>query len=350
MLRKKSVACLVFLAAFFVGGGGLLASKAYADAPEGWDENFYECVGRTYDEMKEAGTVNHDNLPIDFADFTDDDLDRFLPKIKTLVCYDMGIEDTFGLEKMIRLEHLALTKNSIKTIDLSENKSLKAIHLWGNDLESIDISGLAGNLTTLYLDDNVLVKGGFTAEQLAEDGDYYAAVSTNGDDFAGVQSFTGLYRGYSEIVTEGAHYYNNENVNNDECLPEDPFCIVFDADILDYQNYIQLRYVGPNLPSDYAGYNYTKLNYRLEINLDTNEEEDDKEDGEDKEDESETKSEGDTETKEKVKTPNTGIFSGEDGGAMTVAISLGALTAVMGGIYIVAYVAKRKKSSVRFRR
>ena len=52
----------------------------------------------------------------------------------------------------------------------------------------------------------------------------------------------------------------------------------------------------------------------------------------------------------KVKVPDTGVFSGENGGAVMMAISLGALTAVMGGIYIVAYVVKRKKSSVKFNR
>ena len=59
---------------------------------------------------------------------------------------------------------------------------------------------------------------------------------------------------------------------------------------------------------------------------------------------------GDSNDGSTPKVPDTGVFSGEDGGVMMIAISLGTLTAVMGGIYIVAYVAKRKKSSVKFNR
>lgn len=49
-----------------------------------------------------------------------------------------------------------------------------------------------------------------------------------------------------------------------------------------------------------------------------------------------------------VKVPNTGIFSGENAGAMIVAVSMGTLAALAGGAYVISYAVKRHSARVKF--
>ena len=336
MLKNKKILCAVFLSTLLMGSG-LSARGVYAegaDRAEEWDPGLYSCLGDTYDEMMHNQTTHHDNDPKEFEDLDDDEFDEFLLEIDELKCYNYNIESASGIEKLENLAKLNLAKNKIKTIDLSKNQALKFVQLWENEIEYIDLSQLSDSIIGLYLDDDVLVRTNFIAKQLTKGGDYYVAPSTDVDRtnsvFIPLTTAVGLSTGESEIVTEGAHYYKN----SDKCLPSDAFCIVFDADILNYQNYIQLKYVG----SDQAGntYDFTKQNYRLEINLEAwqdSQKDDSEKDG-----------------GSAIKVPDTGAFSNMDDKTTVVLISLGALAMVSGLAYLIAYAVKRLSARAKFNR
>ena len=54
------------------------------------------------------------------------------------------------------------------------------------------------------------------------------------------------------------------------------------------------------------------------------------------------------ESESSIKVPNTGIFSGENGGAIIMAISMGALAAVAGGAYVASYAIRRRSVRAKF--
>ena len=155
MLRNKKVACLVFLSALFMGGGGLLVGKAYAKnpivVPEGWDPAFYECVKSTFGE----------------EDVDDDGpTDGQLAIIRELICEDMGIEKVDQLAKMTSLTTLSLGKNNITSIDLSKNVDLEDLNLKDNKLTFVDISK---NTSLERFDvDDIYVKAAISHEKVGD--------------------------------------------------------------------------------------------------------------------------------------------------------------------------------------
>ena len=341
MLKNKKILCAVFLSTLLMGSG-LLARGVYAegtDRAEEWDPGLYSCLGDTYDEMMHNQTTHHDNDPKEFEDLDDDEFETFLLDVDRLWCYDYGIKSTVGLEKIENLKNLNLAKNEIETIDLSQNQAIEFVQLWDNKIEYLNLSRVSDSIIGLYLDDDVLVRTNFIAKQLTKGGDFYAAPSTDidrGRVFIPLTVAVGLSSGNSEIVTEGAHYYKNNL--NDNCLPGDGFCIVFDADILNYQNYIQLKYVGPEDASKIGNnYNFTKQNYRLEINLEAWQDDEEKDDS--------GKDGGSA-----IKVPDTGAFSNMDDKTTVALISLGTLAMISGLAYLIAYAVKRLSARAKFNR
>ncbi|MBP5648224.1 hypothetical protein J6X04_02985 [Candidatus Saccharibacteria bacterium] len=222
------------------------------------------------------------------------------------------------------LTNLVASKNKLAGVDLSANRALTIAYLYDNEFESIDVSRINKNLLGLYLDDNVLVRTNFVAVQIARGENYYASVDTNGGTdgmFIPMMVMTGLGR-ESRITTSGASFHNNDG----NCFEGDAFCIVIDADILDYQNYVQLAYVGetPNATMVANGQDESKLNYRLEINLQAYQEGSD------------------------IRVPDTGVFSGGHGEVMGVIISLGAIATIAGIVFGVVYSVRRNSDKVGF--
>ncbi|MBR3329344.1 leucine-rich repeat domain-containing protein [Candidatus Saccharibacteria bacterium] len=139
MLKNKKVACLVFLAALFVGGGGLLIRDfSYAEefgefevqTKSGFnDMDLYECVEGAYIEQEQPTMININGLS-----------ENQLAVITELECTDKEIEDLTGLNQLTGLNHLNLSGNKIKEIDLSPYQDLQILELSGNEITSIDVS------------------------------------------------------------------------------------------------------------------------------------------------------------------------------------------------------------------
>ena len=221
---------------------------------------------------------------------------------------------------------LVLSNNNLSTVDISACKSLRTLYLYGNNLTTLDATKASATLLNLYLDDNVLVKTDFIARQIDNGGKYYAGSSTNGGSngkFIPIITATGLLTGYTTITTPGAAFYDYSQ--NSKCISGDAWCIMFDADITNYQNYIQLKYVG-EAPSQVRidnGTDPSKQNYRLEINLQAYD--------------------------PNILVPDTGFFTGEMDGTK-VLIYTGAAVLGAGALYLIVYSAKRGLHRNRFRR
>ena len=232
---------------------------------------------------------------------------------------------SLDLSSNVALATLVASKNRLTGVDLSASQADSIIaYLYENAFDSIDVSKINKKLLGLYLDDNVLVRTNFVAVQIARGENYYASVDTNGGTngmFIPMMVMTGLGR-ESRITTSGASFHNNDG----NCFEGDAYCIVIDADILDYQNYVQLAYTG-QASSDAmiaSGQDQSKLNYRLEINLQAYQEGGD------------------------IRVPDTGVFSGGHGEVMGVIISLGAIATIAGIVYGVVYSARRNSDKVGF--
>lgn len=238
------------------------------------------------------------------------------------------------LTKNTKATAIVLSNNELASIDISQNKALINFYAYGNKLEYLDASKINTNLLGLYLDDNVLVRTNFVAAQNSKNAVYYAASSTNGGTngmFIPMIVATGLSQGETEITTKGATFYGAVGTGtSNKCAGGDAFCIVFDANILNYQDYVQLKYVGEaasEVNID-AGMDNTKRNYRLEINLEAWKEQ----------------AEGGD-----IKVPDTGASTGS-ANAVIIAASLGALALVSGGAYLAVYTAKRAGHKVSFKK
>ena len=235
--------------------------------------------------------------------------------------------DSVDLSKNTALKTLVMTNNKLTGIDLSENANLQFVYLSGNSFDKIDVSSFNKNMVQLYLDDNVLVRTNFAAVQSKDGGDYYAASSVSDSNrlmFVPMLYSVGLTEGKSKITTEGATFY--KEVGGGAHCADDSYCIIFDADILDYQNYIQLAYIGDGNDAIMPGADNSKLNYRLEINLEAFEE-----------DESD------------LKVPDTGEFGGGSN-AILIAKSLGLLGLSAGAMSLIVYGIRRNQGKVKFGR
>lgn len=240
---------------------------------------------------------------------------------------------SINVSKNKALTILLASKNQLSDIDLSSNNSLESAYLYDNKFKNIDVSKISKSLVGLWLDDNVLVRTNFVAVQTTNKGNYYASSSTNGGTsgmfipMIVATGLTGLETDRSTITTPGATFHNNDG----QCGAGDAFCIIIDSNILNYQNYIQLKYTGQ--PASEAeitgGKDKSKRNYRLEINLEAYTQE--------------TPPSGPG-----TKTPNTGVFSEEDGSAVGIIISLTSIAALACIIYSVTYGAKRYNNKVKF--
>lgn len=152
MLKYKKVACLVFLATLFVGGGGLLIGNfSYAEefgeievqTKSGFnDMNLYECVEEAYVAQVQPTVMNENGLS-----------ENQLAEITELECTDKEIEDLTGLEQLVNLNHLNLSNNKITQINVSPYQNLIDLMLAMNQITSIDVSRNA-NLEQLNLDYN----------------------------------------------------------------------------------------------------------------------------------------------------------------------------------------------------
>ena len=228
------------------------------------------------------------------------------------------------------LTSLVLSNNELTDIDLSANTNLSQAFLYGNKIQYLDVSKINNSLLNLNLDDDVLVRTNFVAVQLAQGGNYYADADTSGDMFISMQVATGLSDGTTKITTPGAAYYYDKDDTPKHCAPGHPFCIIFDANILDYQNYVQLAYVGEPASQTVIdqGRDNTKRNYRLEINLEAYRED---------------RPGGNT----NIRVPNTGIFSGENN-AIAIVVSVVSTIFIAAILFAIAYGIKRHNSKVKF--
>lgn len=225
---------------------------------------------------------------------------------------------------------LVLSKNQLTDIDLSANTKLFEAYLYGNNIKYVDVSKINNDHAVgLYLDDDVLVRTNFVAVQTTQGGNYYADATTSGYMFIPMIVATGLSTGETKITTPGATYYDEGLDSTIPCNPGNPFCIIFDANILDYQNYIQLAYVGePGSQSNIEnGRDRTKLSYRLEINLEAY-----REDGD----------------PEGMKVPNTGASISGENDATSIMTSVASVILVAASSFIVTYLVKRHNAKVGF--
>lgn len=110
---------------------------------EQWDaaENF------TNDLPKNLYTyIPDDNFEQALIDLGyDDELDDYvlnsnIIQINRLNIYEKNVSDATGIEGFTSLTDLNLTRNSIPSIDVSNNLSLEALYLGGNSISSIDLS------------------------------------------------------------------------------------------------------------------------------------------------------------------------------------------------------------------
>ena len=155
-----------------------------------------------------------------------------------------------------------------------------------------------------------------------------------GDMFIPLIVMTGLSGSETIISTEGANYYHDNTADSKHCAAGNAFCIIFDADILNYQDYVQLEYVGEESSdlSKEQGMDTSYKNYRLEIALEDYEEE--------KEEEKEEEEKGPA-------VPDTGMFSGDNDGLKFTLIGVAsAVSIVIAGL--VTYGIKRYSGKVKF--
>lgn len=124
------MACVAFLAALFVGSGGILVGGAYADEYDAWhelgflDNEFIDCI------LRDGGTI--DNIGTK----------------EGLACIDRAITDVSGIENFEHLQDLTIKGSDITSIDLSHNGGLTRLTLENNNLTSIDLSE---NTELIYL-------------------------------------------------------------------------------------------------------------------------------------------------------------------------------------------------------
>lgn len=101
------------------------------------DSKLYNCVISAYNKENNTSKEYSYNLS-----------ESELSTIKTLNCSVKGITSTKGVEKLVNLTSLNLSKNSITEIDLSKNTELSELRLNSNKLTSIDLSK---NTKLIYL-------------------------------------------------------------------------------------------------------------------------------------------------------------------------------------------------------
>jgi len=80
------------------------------------DEGFIDCILTTPESLRSPGYVNAYD-------------DSFLKSIHQLTCEDITIEDLTGLEKLVNLESIILSNNSLKKIDINNHQKLKYLYL-----------------------------------------------------------------------------------------------------------------------------------------------------------------------------------------------------------------------------
>ncbi|MBQ3348748.1 hypothetical protein IJG90_04560 [Candidatus Saccharibacteria bacterium] len=277
--------------------------------------------GPNITEITLGAQENLETLVIQGTAITGIDLTE-APALTSINLYNNKIK-SIDLSKNAELTTLVLSKNALTTIDLNNNEKLTIAYLYDNDIKSINIGKIYDTLGKLYLDDDVLVSTKFKAVQMEENGDYYASSSTNEDSsFIRLIVLTGLSTGDTKITTSGAKF------SKTDCAANDASCIIIDADVADYQGFIELAYVGDEVNEALIedGRDSSKMNYRVALSLeDWKEEESD------------------------VKVPDTGIFSGDSNG-MIIAVSAGVVAAVMAIGYLAIYSGKRASSRGRFNR
>lgn len=357
MKNKKLGLALAALVAPLLGASALTGSAFAADpttytvANFGNDEEFFSCIKvaveaestdeevsiedikkltsltctEIYDIQKIAGI----NLFTSLTSLTlsgQANLTSIAPvssSLKELYVYNSGLTSA-DLSKTTALTKISLANNALTTIDLSANTKLQYAWLYGNAIESLDISKIPSSLSGLYLDDDVLIKTKFTAMRLSEEGDYYASETTNDKtNFNQLIIMSGVYQGKSEITTTGVKYYNKV-INPGKCISGDDFCIIFDSDIENYKDYIQLAATTDATTSDAliaAGQDSSKLNYQIQIDL--------------------------ADYDPNILVPDTGIFTGQMDGTKAI-IYAGAAILGAGALYLVAYMAKRGIHRNRF--
>lgn len=96
------------------------------------DQNFYDCVLAEFQSEFPNETVASTGLT-----------DAQLAKIKTVWCPGSDsskISDTTGIEKMTAVTGITLTRNSLKTLDVSKNVNLIVLAVAENQLTSLDVS------------------------------------------------------------------------------------------------------------------------------------------------------------------------------------------------------------------
>ena len=121
--------------------------------PEGYttftDPNFYNCVAKEYKD-------DHPN-----EDISNGLADEQLAGMTSLECSGWGkpdnekISDTAGLEKMIGLTDLDLSRNNLTSLDVSNNTVLTSLDVGSNQLTSLDVSNNT-MLTSLDVSSNQL--------------------------------------------------------------------------------------------------------------------------------------------------------------------------------------------------
>ena len=251
------------------------------------------------------------------------------PNVTYVTLFDNELTSV-NVSKNTELTTIVLSNNNLTSIDLSNNKKLSFAYLYNNNFTEIDISKILNTGKTVpvvFLDDTVLLKTNFVAVQTKKGGNYYASPSTSGTDmFIKLAVATGLSTNETIISTPGAtFYYDGASSENKHCAKGDVECIIFDADILNYQNYIQLKYVGddPQETNVAVGKDSSKLNYRLKIDL--------------------------QDYDPNILVPDTGFFTGEMDGTKAI-IYVGAAVLGAGALYLAVYSAKRSLHRNRFRK
>lgn len=105
-----------------------------ANAPSGWDTNFYACVEKNFEEEFPDESIPTTGLS-----------DEQLSRMEQLVCPHLegqtAISNVFGLDKMTALKYISLNGTLIEEIDFSPNLALESIVMDDNrNLVAMDTS------------------------------------------------------------------------------------------------------------------------------------------------------------------------------------------------------------------
>ena len=158
-----------FIAASILAIGSLLTPSASASTPaQNWmentgfnDINFFLCV------LDEFQTVNDISAPSDIYGLDDALPDELLANITTLSCVDADVTDTTGIDKLPNLESLDLSNNDITELDISKNIKLKRLNIEETSIWDLDVENNA-DLEELGIDHDIILVTSAYVERIPE--------------------------------------------------------------------------------------------------------------------------------------------------------------------------------------